>query len=202
MVFLIGTGGHAKVVYEAMIGSGLEQGEINLRDRQPSDGKGFFSGQQIHTPEVSPEIGGARFHIAIGNNTVRAELFARAKEQNADGHTVLHANSDVSPSAIIEEAVFVASAAIVAANAKIGAGAIINHGAIVDHDCTIGEFCHIAPSAVLGGNVTIGERTLIGSGAIVLPGLDIGRDVTVGAGATVTKPIGDGGKWIGTSVVS
>ena len=62
-------------------------------------------------------MGGNRFHIAIGDNMVRADLFARAKEQEAIGFTVLHANADVSPSATIDEAVFVASAAIVAANA-------------------------------------------------------------------------------------
>ena len=34
MVFLIGTGGHAKVVYEAMIRNGLTPDEISLRDKQ------------------------------------------------------------------------------------------------------------------------------------------------------------------------
>lgn len=199
MIYLIGTGGHAKVVFEALLASGVKGEEIF-----PRNGGGkqdVFMGRTIGSPEFPQDLHGASFHIAIGSNQVRKTLFAKAVSGGATGYNVVHPRSDVSPTAELGSAVLAASGCIVAAQARVGDGAIVNHNSVVDHECVIGRFCHIAPGAVLGGQVTVGANSLIGSGAVVLPGITIGRDVTVGAGSTVTKSIDDGQTWVGTSLI-
>ena len=201
-ISIIGVGGHAKVVFEALVNSGVKRRDIVLRDRESGNLDDLFEGCRFETPELAADMTAQGFHVAIGNNKVRESLHLQATELGASGYSIIDKNAHVSATAAVGEASFLACGSIVAAKAVIGDGAIVNHNCVVDHDCNIGGFCHIAPGAVLGGGVQVGDRTMIGSGAVVLPGITIGKDVVVGAGSVVTKPVGNSSTWIGTSLAS
>jgi sugar O-acyltransferase (sialic acid O-acetyltransferase NeuD family) len=194
---LIGAGGHAKVVHEAMIAGGVPASEVQLR----ADRAQRFLGHNVACPEY-PDGLTTPAHIAIGHNGVRARLGAQVLAQGGRLLSVIHPDAHVSAHADIGAGAFIACRALIAASATLGQGTILNHGAIVDHDCQIGDYTHIAPAAVLGGGVRVGARVLVGANATLLPGLDIGDDVVIGAGSVVTKPIAPHSIWIGAACVS
>ena len=86
---------------------------------------------------------------------------------------------------------------MIAANATLnpmvhlGKGVICNTSTSIDHECIIGDFCHIAPGAVLCGNVQVGRSTFIGANSVIKQGIVIGNNVTIGAGTVVIKDIPD-----------
>ena len=182
LVVLLGAGGHAKVVYDA-----LGAASIEVRDDNAGlEGRAFLD-TVIRTPIGTPA---GAVHIAVGDNRARSRFMARfgAKQML----TVIHPAALVSPRAAIAPGAFIAAGAVVAAAARVGECAIINHRAVVDHDCIVGACAHVAPAATLGGAVEVGEGALIGSGAVVLPGIRIGKWAVVGAGAVVNRPVADG----------
>ncbi len=201
MIILVGTGGHSKVVFEALTGCGVDNFDIYPRNEQAEKSGALFMGRPIKSPEFPTQMNNTEFHIAIGNNKVRETLFLKALGLGGLSRTIVHMRADISTSSMLEGGCFVASGSVVAAAANVGEGTILNHNCVVDHDCQIGSYCHVAPGSILGGHVTLGDRVLIGSGAVVLPGLFIGDDAVVGAGSVVTKSIGKAQTWIGTSVV-
>lgn len=189
-VTIIGAGGHAKVVIDALR---LVYGtpSINLYDDAQHKQGAILLGIRVETPvPASFELLGD-IHIAIGNNNVRQALGNILILAGNNFIGVIHPKAVVSPYAVLGKGNFIAAGAIVAADANLGDGVIVNHQAVVDHDCVIGSWVHIAPGAVLGGGVRVGYGTLIGAGAVILPGVKIGANVAVGAGAVVTKDVID-----------
>ena len=189
-LILVGGGGHAKVVLDALLCNDAFRGEITLRDDDPAREGTSILGYVIATPAVPDRVGG--FHVAIGNNGVRARLSASCRSIGGLPLRIVHSRAVVAASAEVADGCFVAAGALIAADAKVEEGTIVNHGAIVDHDCRVGRFSHIGPNATLGGGVAVGSSVLIGAGATVLPGICIGDDVTVGAGAVVLSNVSAG----------
>lgn len=193
---VIGAGGHAKVVLDTL--QKLEESfDIAVYDQNPlREGELFLEAFRIRYASDLTMLNGG-FHIAVGDNAVRAKIFKHSVSLGGRYLSVVHPMAVLAASAVIEEGVFVAAGAIVSTDAIIHKGTIVNHAAIIDHDCIVDSFAHIAPNATLGGGVHVGEYTLIGAGAIVLPGVKVGRSVTVGAGAVVTEDVVDGVTVIG-----
>ncbi len=193
---IIGAGGHAKVVVEA-IRSGDTSYLVGVFDQdRKKQGSKLLQGILIaylgDWAMVSDKV-----HIAIGDNDRRQTLCFQALDQGKELISVVHPAAQVSPSSLIDVGCFVAANTVVAAETQINQACIINHGCVIDHDCRVGEFSHIGPSATLGGGVHIGRGCLIGSGSTVLPGIRIGDYAIVGAGSVVTSDVRDRQKVVG-----
>lgn len=197
MIHLIGAGGHAKVVLDALLAGGADPAAIRVRDGRAAMRGQALLGAVIDTPELDPGLAGQAVHVAIGSIAVRADLLGRALAIGALPLTVVHPSARVSRFAQVGDGAFIAALAVVGPSARLGRGVIVNHGAVVDHDCVVGDHCHIAPNASLGGGVRIGDRVLVGAGAVVLPGVSIGDDAVIGAGAVVTRDAPDHAEWVG-----
>lgn len=184
-VFILGAGGHGKVVLEALMRSG---GAARIFDSDPTQVGKYMLGVRV---ELQPEaqLLSAYGHLAIGDNFTRARLLELFDRYFSGWLTVIHPDSHIAIGAKVGAGCFVAAGAVVGPDACIGRATIVNHGAVIDHDCHIGQCCHIAPNATLGGAVVIGDNVLVGSGAVVLPGISIGRGARVGSGAVVTCDI-------------
>ena len=195
IVNIIGAGGHARVVADAM----LSIGRTNLRvfDADPALYDSPFLGVYNVSMFARDDMTGKNCHVAIGSNQVREKLSFELSAVDVLLVIVEHPDSSVSRFAEIGSGCFIAARAIVGPGAKLGAGTIINHAAVIDHDCTIGVYCHVAPGAILGGGVKVGNKCLIGASATVLPGIMIGADVTIGAGSVVTKDVPPNSIWVG-----
>ncbi|QYK48172.1 MAG: acetyltransferase [Phycisphaeraceae bacterium] len=203
---LIGGGGHALVVAEAAAMSGRPI--RGFLDDDPGAPLGSLDGvlSASGAPPVQikrlgglaavvslDELGRCEIILAIGDLKARRRMIetlgASGIARGVKIATIIHPRAIVSPSAIIEQGVFIGPGAVVHSRARIGAHAIINSGAIVEHECVIGENAHIAPGAAMGGRVTIGEDALLGIGSRVLPNLEVGSGSTVGAGAVVIRRV-------------
>lgn len=191
-MYVIGSGGHGKVVVDALLDAGFRAESIVLADDDPALAGTRVLGIPVAVPIVDAAIRAKAFHVAIGNNRVRQRLFERIQATGGYARSIRHPGAVVSKFAEISEGAFLAARCIVAPDAIVGSGAILNHGCIVDHECRVGAFAHIAPNATLGGCVRVGDRVLVGAGANILPGVSVGDDAVIGAGAVVTCDVAVG----------
>jgi sugar O-acyltransferase (sialic acid O-acetyltransferase NeuD family) len=195
---LIGAGGHARVVYDAL--QQLDYNLFGLEVRGNVVGSTFYE-RTLQTPELLDDMTGYRVHVAIGDNAVRADLLSSAKNCCAEIWTIAHPKAILAKTVIVAEGCFLAAGAVLGPGTNVNIGCIINHNCVVDHDCTIGRHSHIAPGAVLGGVVTVGDHVLVGANSTVLPGIKIGSNVTIGAGSVVNKDIPSDSKWVGIKLL-
>lgn len=194
-IILIGGGGHAKVLIDAMASSGnfsikgiLDPG---LRIGELVSGVPVLGKDDYLSCIDKAKCGLALAVGSIKASVKRKEFFNDLKRSGFAFPAIAHAKAYVSKNACVSEGAQVMAGAIVQPSASIGENAIVNTGAIIEHDCFISAHSHISPGAVLGGEVFVGECSHIGLGAKVLQGIRIGNNVTVGAGAVVTKDIDD-----------
>ena len=196
-VYLLGGGGHGRVVLNALLSSGVNVAGVldpNLKVGDLVFGVPVRGGDEF-LDQLSPEsvllVNGLGANPYVDN---RKRLFEEMKTRGFLFDVVRH------PSAVIERECNLGASSQIMAGAvlqnriQIGDNAVINTHASVDHDCVIGTHTFVSPGVVLSGDVLVGESTFIGAGAVVLPGIEIGINVVIGAGAVVIKSIPNG--WI------
>lgn len=182
-VVLIGAGGHAKAIVEAIRGAG---GAI-VAYVDPREAA-WLSAKQIAEQGLSSAMeAGAKLVMGIGGVepgglAKRLALVDTYRSTGMSFVTVIHPVAHVSPTATLEDGAIVLAGAVVQPGAAIGRGAIINTRAIVEHDSTIGAGSHVAPGAIVLGGCRVGSCCMIGAGAVILPGTTIGDDSLVPAG--------------------
>ncbi|MEG3641573.1 acetyltransferase [Magnetococcus sp. PR-3] len=196
-LYVVGAGGHAKVVADAALLMGLWD-QITLIDRCT---EAYQVGPWAVVPEPDDlndlKVQGTDFIVGMGDNALRVMLQKRFAAQGFHAVTVIHPTSVVSHHTKVAEGCFIAAQAVVQIDAKLGAGCIVNTAAVVEHDCVLQEGVQLAPGAILGGGVSVGGATLIGLQASVRMGCRLGRDVIVGMGAAVVKNIPDHSRVVG-----
>ena len=199
-VVLIGAGGHARVVAEAL----AAQSVVLAGHIAPQADETGMLAVYLGDDSVLAAMAAQGFGFALGLGFVdaagavrRRALLAQLHALSAQLVSVVHPAAILSPSVTLGEGCFVAAGAIVGTRSRIGRGAIINSGAIVDHDGEIGENCHIATGARLAGGLRLGRDVLIGAGAVLRQGLAVGDGAVVGAGAVVLRPVAAGTQVIG-----
>jgi sugar O-acyltransferase (sialic acid O-acetyltransferase NeuD family) len=196
-IFLIGAGGHGKVVLDALVKCGKDPDQIIVSDSYPALAGREMFGLRVTIPAIQPGIEAGHFHVAIGDSILRRKLYEQLQALGSIPLTIIHPAAVVSALASIEPGAFIAAQAVIGPCARIGAGVIVNHGAVVDHDCAIGGFTHIAPNSTLCGGVRIGAGVLIGAGANVLPEISVGDGAIIGAGAVVVHHVAAGTTCVG-----
>lgn len=191
-LFIIGAGGHGKVVADtaALLG---QWSEIAFLDDRYPDIKQVNTWSVIGKLAQAKQFLGVFSHavVAIGDNQKRLQL---SQELQALGFTL---PSIIHPSAFIGSNVNIGPGSVVFAqatiniDATIGMASIINTGAVVEHDCQLGMGVHISPRAALAGGVIVGDSSWVGLGACVIPKVTIGRRVIVGAGSVIIADLPD-----------
>lgn len=185
-IFLLGAGGHGKVVLDAM--SSVLQ-SVKVFDQNPDLLGKYLLKHPINIFSAATLSEGLFFHVAIGDNLTRRHQIENIINASRDLVSVIHPTAVIAMDVDQGEGLFVGANSVIGPGSEICLGAILNHNSVVDHDCKVSSFCHIGPGATLGGGVVVGENVLVGAGAVVLPGLRIGRDARVGAGAVVTRNV-------------
>ena len=196
-IYLIGAGGHAKVILALL----EEQGRKCLGiydDNEALWGKTLYGVPVIGAVNELTDENGISAVIAIGNNNVRKSI--AEKFRNLHWATLIHPYSWVHKSVKIQEGSVIFAGAVIQPDVCIGKHTIINTSASIDHDCVIGNFCHIAPGCHLAGGISIGDGTLLGVGTNVIPYVSITSNATIGAGAVVIKNIIRSGTYVGVPV--
>lgn len=191
-LLILGASGHARVVAETALLSGITNDLAFIDDANKSVDKWPLIGNLEFALEASTKKEFQNAFVAIGNSKVRAKWLHKLMETGYNLPPIIHPHSWISPSSTIGNGTAVLANAIIQANVVIGKGCILNTSSSVDHDCVIGNYVHISPGAHLAGNVTIGNESQIGIGASIIQNTRIGIGVTVGAGAAVIRELPDG----------
>jgi acetyltransferase EpsM len=184
-VTIIGAGGHAKVVAEAIRLQGLFEVEQFIDDaaNSPRELLGYRVLSGFYTLE------NCLFVVAIGDNKIRKEKFQSLLRRGGQPVTVVHPAALVSPSATIGNGTFIAATAVVGPCAVIGDNVIINTSAVVEHDNVIESHSHVAVGAKLTGACTVREGAFIGAGAVLVPKIEAGQWCVIGAGSVVLRNV-------------
>jgi sugar O-acyltransferase (sialic acid O-acetyltransferase NeuD family) len=186
-IYIIGAGGHAKVVANSARAAGFAVAAM-FDDDENLWGRSLL-GIPIHGPISRIREFPAKPAIAaIGDN---ANRFAIVSAASLDWRTVIDPAAHVDSSVVVGIGTAILPGAVVQIDSRIGKHAIVNTSASIDHDCAIGDYVHLAPGVHLAGNVRVGEGAFIGIGAAVIPGITIGAGAVVGAGAAVICDIPD-----------
>jgi sugar O-acyltransferase (sialic acid O-acetyltransferase NeuD family) len=194
---VIGSGGHAAVLVDALLAGGATV--IGLTDADAARHGAEVCGR----PVLGDDSALARFDVqkvalangvgSIGDPSARRALQARLEGAAWRFETVRHPAAIVSPFADITDGAQLLAGSIVQARARVGAGCIVNTRSVVEHDVTLGAFTHIAPGAVICGDVHVGVDCHIGAGAVIRQGIAIGDGTIVAAGAVVVRDHAGGG---------
>ena len=193
-IVVIGGGGHARVVLDALaqLPAWHVVGVVRLPDEPGDEVLGVpvigtrADLDSLRAQGVSAAVVGVG---SVGDPRARIEEANAAQAAGLRLPAIVHPSAVVSPSARLAEGVFVAAGAVVCAASNVGFCAIVNTGAVVDHDCVLGAFVHVSPGAVLSGGVTVGDRSHVGTGTAVSHGVNVGADTTIGVGAVVVRDI-------------
>jgi len=179
-VLLVGAGGHAKAIVEAL-------GSDRIAAYVASADALWLSAEWINSDELAlqsqePE----KFVMGLGGASKdelrhRYSLFERYLNSGREAPAVRHPTAHISPSAQIEAGAIILAGAIVQPDAVVGRAAIVNSGAILEHDSNLGAGSHLAPRAILLGGVTVGRCAMIGAGAVILPDREVGDEILVPA---------------------
>jgi sugar O-acyltransferase (sialic acid O-acetyltransferase NeuD family) len=193
-VIIIGAGGHAVVVADALLASGAQVlGFTDVdsnRHGQEICGLPVLGGDAVLNGHNRAAVVLANGVGGIGR--VTAELPRRIVQQRFGEQgwrfiRVVHPNAIVSPFAQLGEGVQALAGSVIQPGARLGEGCIVNTRAVVEHDAVLGDFTHVAPGAVVCGDVTLGADCHIGAGAVVRQGLRLGEATVVGMGSVVVK---------------
>ncbi len=192
-VVVLGAGGHAKVIIEALRAVGRDvAGCLDPRGgADPLPGAPVLGGDDWLD---SADARGVEIAVGVGANpgtAARKHLHELAASKGASFCLVVAPGAWVSPTAVLGSGAQILTNAVVHAGAKVGSGAVVNTAAIVEHDATVGDHAFLSPRAVICGAATVGELAFIGAGAIVLPGVNVGRRAVVPAGAVVRRDLPD-----------
>jgi sugar O-acyltransferase (sialic acid O-acetyltransferase NeuD family) len=186
-VYILGGGGHAKVVIQTLRAMGHSVAAVFDDDRQR------WGTTLLEAPIVGPtpsieEHPSLPSVIAVGDNCRRKSL---AERFSLEWMTLVHPHAYVDATVRLGEGTVVLAGAIIQPDTIVGNHVIINTAASVDHDCVVEDFVHVAPGARLAGEVTVGKGCLLGVGVVVIPRISIGAWTTVGAGAAVVRDLPD-----------
>lgn len=200
---IIGAGGHAKVVADALIADGALVLGFVVRDPVPAarlmglpllDESRDLPGFDRATVRLAMGIGG------VGGaplDTGRAALAAALMAQGWSFAMVRHPAATVAASARLGTGVQLLARAVVQPDAAVGDGTIVNTAAVIEHDCNVGRHCHISIGTILCGDVRVGDGAHVGAGAVVREGIAIGEAATIGVGAVVVADCAAGQTYYG-----
>ena len=187
-VFVLGAGGHAKVVLSTLMELGVKVAGI-YDDAPTKLGTEVLGVPVLGAIRDLRDTKGAVWAIGVGDNVLRHQIAARFP--SAEWLTVIHPRAYVHNSASLGPGTMVVAGAIIQPGARIGRHCIINTEATVDHDCVVADFCHVGPGCNMGMRVTLAEGVFMGITSVAIENTSVGAWTTVGAGAAVVMDLPD-----------
>lgn len=191
-VIIIGGGGHAKVLIDALRLRSVRI--LGIMDPALAKGTRILDLPVLGDDAAVDAYGPDQVDLvnALGSIHVpvqRKAIFERFSGKGYRFAAVLHPSAVIASDVELGEGVQVMAGAVIQAGSRIGRNAIVNTRASVDHDCSIGEHVHVAPGVTLSGSVSIGDLVHVGTAAVVIQGTAIGRNSMIGAGALVLEAV-------------
>lgn len=192
-VIVVGAGGHAQVVADALLAARAAGAPFDLAGFVDAD-PGLTGAELLGARVIGDDTALAlqpheAVVVAIGDNAVRRSVAQRLAGAGERFAAVVHPSAIVAPGVAVGDGAMICAGVVVNTGSRIGAHAILNTACSIDHHNRIGEFAHVAPGAHTGGEVVIGDGVLLGIGAVVLPRRRVGAWAVVGGGGVVTADV-------------
>jgi sugar O-acyltransferase (sialic acid O-acetyltransferase NeuD family) len=188
-VAIVGYSGHAYVIIDIFLNAGrLVTAYCDSEEKTSNPYHLTYLGKEA---DVLDKLKKFDFFACVGHNGIREKIHTQLSRVLGDPINAIHPSAVISASVKMGEGVMIAANATLNPMVELGKGVICNTSTSIDHECVIGDFCHIAPGAVLCGNVRIGKSTFIGANSVIRQGIIIGNNVTIGAGTVVVKDVPD-----------
>lgn len=200
-VIVLGAGGHAKVLINALQMSLVEI--LGITDPDPGlIGQKILGIPVVGTDDELQKYSAGKVQLvnglgSVGLPTARRRLFNEGRKMGFSFAAVIHPAAVVAGDVEIGEGSQVMAGAILQPGVCIGDNVIINTRASVDHDCHIADHTHIAPGVTLSGEVNIGSGSHVGTGSSIVQGVNVGDGCLVGVGSVVLKDVPSGVKAYG-----
>ncbi len=201
VIIVIGSGGHAAVVADALLAAGARV--LGFTDPDTARHGRVLCGLPVLGDDtVLDAHSTATLRLANGIGGTRGEGLRRAVQRQLEVRgwefvQVRHPAAVVSPFAHVAAGAQLFASCVVQAGAVIGEGCIVNTAAVVEHDVVLGEFVHVACNATLCGNVRVGANSHVGAAAVLRQGVQLGDATVVGAGAVVLCDFEGGATLVG-----
>lgn len=190
-LLIVGAGGHATVVADALLCSGLQV--LGLIDKdaalhgQHRCGLPVLGDDDVlagHTPARLRLVNGIG-SVGRRGDDLRQRVQRRLQGEGWQFVGVRHPSATVSRWAEVDPEAQLLAGCVVQAQARIGPGCIVNTSALVEHDVQLDEFVHVAPGAVVCGFCRVGAHSHVGANAVLRQGMALPAHTVVGAGAVV-----------------
>ena len=192
-VIVLGGGGHAKVLIEALQLSAADI--IGVTDSKPI----LWNTRLLGVPvlggdEVLERYRPGRVMLVNGLGSVgpphsRMHLFEKYLGQGYDFATVIHPSAVLARDLQLGRGVQIMAGAVIQPGVVLCDNVIVNTRGSIDHDSYVGSHTHLAPGVTLSGQVTVGSGVHIGTGAAVVNNIQIGSNSLIGAGSMVLRDI-------------
>mgnify|MGYP005811250371 CR=1 FL=1 len=189
---IAGAGGHSLEVLEVLLAGQMTEGlaffddistNLEMEARYP-----IIKSDEALRAHFAQD---ARFVLGTGNPKLRKRFYDRFTSLGGKHISILGLENLCSGGAEISGA-DIMNRCVVGPKVNIGKGTLVNSGALIHHEAQVGEFCEIAPRAVLLGKVSLGNLVMVGANATILPGIKVGDGAVIGAGAVVTRDVPSG----------
>jgi sugar O-acyltransferase (sialic acid O-acetyltransferase NeuD family) len=188
--FVIGAGGHGRVVMEVWRAAEPEAAFAFLDDNPALRGERIIGAEVAGPSSLARKSDGTAI-LAIGNNPIRLALAGRLGQEVCWGRAI-HPSSTVFPSAEIGPGCVVFAGAVINTGARLASHVVVNSGVIVEHDCVLEDGVSVSPGACMGGRVHLGRGAFISVGVTLAPRVRVGAGTVVGAGSVVVRDLPDG----------
>jgi UDP-perosamine 4-acetyltransferase len=193
---IIGAGGHAKVLIDAMRTRSIEPSGITDVDPEKT-GTTILGVPIIGNDDIIKKYSSVSTHLVNGLGSVRTDnarrrIFARFSDDGYRFEAVIHFSAIIAADVLWLEGIQIMAGVVIQTGCRFGKNVLVNTRASIDHDCQIGDHVHIAPGVILSGGVSVKDDSHIGTGATIIQNISIGRRSMVAAGAVVTKDVADG----------
>jgi len=191
-VYLLGCGGHGRVVLDCLLRCGIPV--AGIVDGALGRGERVDGVEVLGGDDYLGKLDARTTSLCIGVGVMpgmprRADLFADCRRRGFRLVSVLHPSAVVAGPHEFGVGIQVLAGAVVQVGVRLGDNVIVNTAASVDHDCVIGPDVMIGPGAVLCGEVSVAARAYVGAASVILPGIRIGEGAVIGAGSVVTRHV-------------
>lgn len=162
-LLILGAGGHGKAVKE--VAEATERyNRIEFLDDSYDGSNPDVIGKFSDYEKFASQF--AHAFVAIGNSAVRKQWQVRLITAGFEIPILIHSDSYVSPSSVLDVGTVVMPKAAVQRNVRIGKGCIISAGAIVDHDVMVGDYCHLNAGVVVAAGSRVPDGIKVDYGVV------------------------------------
>jgi sugar O-acyltransferase (sialic acid O-acetyltransferase NeuD family) len=184
-VYIVGAGGHAKVVLATLAAAGIVP--IALYDDDASKwGSTLFNIPIKGGLDDFAELESVSAFIAIGKNAARKKIVERFT--SIDWLTIIHPRASIHSSVKIGRGSIIQEACILEPDVTIGEHCILNSNSMIGHESVLEDYVH-SSGAKIGGNAHVCEGVLLGGNSTVHPGITIGAWSTAAIASAIMRDV-------------